>query len=180
MKGLVRRAMHEGNGGHQHPPTSLAEATSVIELDPDVGAGRALLTPADVRNKVFATVRLREGYDLAQVDTFLDQVETTLTSVLGEVARLKARLDHSSRQTSPHAGGNASRIVALAQDTADRAIASAQEEAREIVKAARAEAEAARREALGYGTRVKESLEHQVRQLRNLLAELQAQGGMPS
>lgn len=179
MKGTVRQAMHEGHGGHQHPPTGRAEATSVLEFDPDVSAGRALLTPAEVRNKVFTTARLREGYDLAQVDTFLDQVETTLTVVLGENARLKARLNHS-RQNSPHTGDSASRIVAMAQDAADRALATAQEEAREIVTAARAEAAAAKREALSYGTRMKEGLEVQARQLRNLLAELQDQDGVCS
>lgn len=172
--------MHDGHGGHQQPPASVAEApTTIIEIDPDISAGRALLTPAEVRNKVFTTVRLREGYDLAQVDTFLDQVETTLTTVLGEVARLKTRLNHS-QQTPPAASERASRIVALAQDAADRAITSAHEEAREIVRAARAEAEATKREALGYGMRMKEGLEHQVSQLRNLLVELQERDGLPS
>ena len=33
------------------------------------------LTPEDVRNKQFRTVRLREGYDEDEVDAFLDEVE---------------------------------------------------------------------------------------------------------
>ncbi len=31
------------------------------------------LTPEDVRNKQFTTVRLREGYDEDEVDAFLDE-----------------------------------------------------------------------------------------------------------
>ena len=31
------------------------------------------LSPEDVRNKQFTTVRLREGYDEDEVDAFLDQ-----------------------------------------------------------------------------------------------------------
>ena len=37
------------------------------------------LTPEDVRNKQFSTVRLREGYDMDEVDAFLDEVEAELT-----------------------------------------------------------------------------------------------------
>jgi len=32
------------------------------------------LTPEDVRNKQFSTVRLKEGYDEDEVDEFLDRV----------------------------------------------------------------------------------------------------------
>ena len=33
------------------------------------------LTPEEVRNKQFTTVRLREGYDEDEVDAFLDEIE---------------------------------------------------------------------------------------------------------
>jgi len=33
------------------------------------------LTPEDVRSKRFTPVRLREGYDMGEVDQFLDEVE---------------------------------------------------------------------------------------------------------
>ena len=36
------------------------------------------LTPEDVSNKRFTTVRLREGYDMGEVDQFLDEVEAEL------------------------------------------------------------------------------------------------------
>lgn len=161
---------HEGHGheGHGHAHPSAAEPASVVHLDVNGGS----LTPADVRNKVFATVRLREGYDMAQVDTFLDQVETALTRVLQENAALRARPDRS-RRPAASAGAGAPHIVALAQEAADRAIAMAQEEAREIVAEANGRAEAAKREALSYGGRIREGLQRQIRQLQALLTELE-------
>ncbi|GAA2074885.1 hypothetical protein GCM10009780_08810 [Actinomadura alba] len=138
-------------------------------LDPASGAG--WLTPADVHNKVFATVRFREGYDLGEVDTFLYEVETTLTRVLRDNAALRARLE-SSRHGTGTAGDSASRIVALAQQTADRAIEEAHQQAREIIAVARDRADVVRREALDYGGRLRETLESQIDQLRGLLVEI--------
>ena len=34
----------------------------------------ALLTPKDIREHTFQTVRFKEGYDVDEVDDFLDQV----------------------------------------------------------------------------------------------------------
>jgi DivIVA domain-containing protein len=166
------------NQGHEHPHTNVAAATSVVQLSPDHDGYGRLLSPADVRNRVFATVRLREGYDLADVDTFLNQVETTLNSVLRENATLRARLDIAVSQQSPlSTGDNAAHIVALAREAADQAVILAQEEARQIVADARDEAEAAKREALSYSSRMREGLEIQIRGLRNLLVQLEQQDG---
>jgi DivIVA domain-containing protein len=48
------------------------------------------LTPEDVRNKQFTTVRFKEGYDLDEVDNFLDEIEESLSAVTREVADLRA------------------------------------------------------------------------------------------
>jgi len=50
------------------------------------------LTPEDVRNKQFTTVRLREGYDEDEVDAFLDEVETELRRLIRENDELRAKL----------------------------------------------------------------------------------------
>src|SRR5687768_10383760 len=50
------------------------------------------LTPEDVSNKRFTTVRLREGYDMTEVDQFLDEVEAELTRVTRENTELQAKL----------------------------------------------------------------------------------------
>ncbi len=50
------------------------------------------LTPEDVSNKRFTPVRLREGYDMGEVDQFLDEVETELARLTKENEDLRAKL----------------------------------------------------------------------------------------
>ncbi|WP_101524177.1 DivIVA domain-containing protein [Nocardioides houyundeii] len=56
------------------------------------------LTPEDVSNKRFTPVRLREGYDMGEVDQFLDEVEAELARLTKENDDLRAKL--SSAQTA--------------------------------------------------------------------------------
>jgi DivIVA domain-containing protein len=55
------------------------------------------LTPEDVSNKRFTPVRLREGYDMGEVDQFLDEVEAELARLTRENDDLRAKL--SAAQT---------------------------------------------------------------------------------
>ena len=55
------------------------------------------LTPEDVSNKRFTPVRLREGYDMGEVDQFLDEVEAELARLTKENDELRSKL--SSAQT---------------------------------------------------------------------------------
>ena len=48
------------------------------------------LTPQEVANKQFTTVRFKEGYDLDEVDNFLDEVELTLNAMSLEVQDLRS------------------------------------------------------------------------------------------
>ena len=51
------------------------------------------LTPEDVRNKRFSPVRLRrEGYDMGEVDRFLDEVEAELVRLTRENDDLRSKL----------------------------------------------------------------------------------------
>jgi DivIVA domain-containing protein len=50
------------------------------------------LTPEDVSNKRFTPVRLREGYDMGEVDQFLDEVEAELARLTQENDELRAKL----------------------------------------------------------------------------------------
>lgn len=50
------------------------------------------LTPQDVANKEFLTVRLREGYDMQEVDQFLDDVEAELRRLYDENEQLRQGL----------------------------------------------------------------------------------------
>ena len=49
------------------------------------------LTPEDVSNKRFTPVRLREGYDMGEVDQFLDEVEAELERLLKENDDLRSK-----------------------------------------------------------------------------------------
>ncbi|GLY88360.1 DivIVA domain-containing protein [Actinoallomurus iriomotensis] len=156
--------MPENHAGHAHDghdhPYPHGGTTPVLHLP----AGGRPLTPAEVRNKVFATVRVREGYDMAQVDEFLDLVEATLDQVLRENAELRTRPAQSP------AGDGAPRLT---QHAAERTVTMATQQAKEIIADARERAEAAQREALTYGGRIREGLQDQIRQLRALLIELE-------
>jgi DivIVA domain-containing protein len=50
------------------------------------------LTPEDVSNKRFTPVRLREGYDMGEVDQFLDEVEAELARLTKENEDLRQKL----------------------------------------------------------------------------------------
>ena len=54
------------------------------------------LTPEDVRNKRFTPVRLREGYDMGEVDHFLDEVEAELERLTVENEELRAKVAAAS------------------------------------------------------------------------------------
>jgi DivIVA domain-containing protein len=50
------------------------------------------LTPEDVSNKRFTPVRLREGYDMGEVDQFLDEVEAELARLTKDNDELRSKL----------------------------------------------------------------------------------------
>ncbi len=64
------------------------------------------LTPEDVSNKRFTPVRLREGYDMGEVDQFLDEVEAELERLLKENDDLRTKL------TSSHGAGAVDEVTA--------------------------------------------------------------------
>ena len=61
------------------------------------------LTPEDVSNKRFTPVRLREGYDMGEVDQFLDEVEAELARLTKENDDLRSKLSaaQSGASTTP-------------------------------------------------------------------------------
>jgi DivIVA domain-containing protein len=57
------------------------------------------LTPEDVSNKRFTPVRLREGYDMGEVDQFLDEVEAELERLTKENDDLRTKLSAAQSGT---------------------------------------------------------------------------------
>src|SRR6202453_2173776 len=143
------------------------------------------LTPADVRNRQFSTTRLRPGYDEAEVDAFLDDIEAELSRLIQENEELRAKLAESLRGSRPavpamspplpggaepdmlmpqllgapvaapdqerrpefpsrdmpgHDMNSITRVLSLAQQTADQAVADARREADDTLGRARREA----------------------------------------
>ena len=66
------------------------------------------LTPEDVSNKRFTPVRLREGYDMGEVDQFLDEVEAELARLTKENDDLRSKLSAAQSGGSSAAAAPAS------------------------------------------------------------------------
>src|SRR6059036_3649793 len=152
------------------------------------------LTPEDVQNKRFSTVRFKEGYDEEEVDAFLDEVEAELRRLLGEntdlrsspaaaappIAAAPAPAPVAQPPAAPAEEPNeaALRTLLLAQRTADEAIAQAKQEAEQIVvsaktRAASIEAETQQQHASAMAElqRQRQSLETQIEDLRGFERE---------
>ncbi len=121
------------------------------------------LTPEDVRSKRFTPVRLREGYDMGEVDQFLDEVETELERLAKEREDLQARLgtagttagtppDAVAADAAPgrapaatmsigEASSAATRLLEIAGRNADELVTEAKENADKIIAEARTKAE---------------------------------------
>src|SRR6478609_5266233 len=57
------------------------------------------LTPEDVHKKTFTPVRLREGYDMGEVDQYLDEVESELIRLQQENDELRTKLETAATST---------------------------------------------------------------------------------
>src|ERR687895_59551 len=139
------------------------------------------LTPEDVRNKRFTPVRLREGYDMGEVDQFLDEVESELERLHHENDDLRQKLAAAQRgdgmsypqpvkeqapepihQPMPQAGPSsvaeassaAARLLEIATQNADQLDAESKEQANRILADARARAERMENEARGMASRL--------------------------
>lgn len=99
------------------------------------------LTPSEVEQKTFSTA-LR-GYDLDEVDDFLDEVVATLTELqdqLTEARTAKPAPAPAPPQPAPAIDESAvGRVLVTAQETADQIVADAQKEAEAIVAEAKVE-----------------------------------------
>jgi DivIVA domain-containing protein len=61
-----------------------------------------LLTPEDVRAKTFHTHRLIEGYDMAEVDDFLDRIHDTIRRLSVTLRKLSESIAAYEQAASPH------------------------------------------------------------------------------
>lgn len=155
------------------------------------------LTPQDIRDQQFTTVRMRTGYDMDEVDGFLDTVETEITRLLTDSDDLRARL--AKCQSQVVAGGRTPEpkteekkkdddtaaqpiVVAAPASPAEPAvppaqaafaiIEMAQKTADETIAAAKAEADALLAEAGAKASTMTADLEGQRKILEDQVAQL--------
>lgn len=112
-----------------------------------------MLTPADIDRIEFTPTRVKAGYDQDEVDNFLDRAQTALHEAQTNSERLQAEIvrlkSHVAQQTSkldalnqaptqqiPQYLGDVSRILAVAQQTADQELAAAEAKAAEVIRTA--------------------------------------------
>lgn len=74
------------------------------------------LTPQDVHSKVFGPTRFRRGYDEAEVDAFLDEVEVELTRLHREIDSLRAQLGGAAPPADGDASSTARPVTAAGDD----------------------------------------------------------------
>jgi DivIVA domain-containing protein len=72
----------------------------------------ALLTAEDILNKKFSATKFREGYDVEEVDDFLDEVVRTLNAVQEENEDLKSKLAVAERRMAELSRADASAAAA--------------------------------------------------------------------
>ena len=111
------------------------------------------LTPEDVSNKRFSTVRLREGYDMGEVDRFLDEVESELARLIAESTELRTKIGAvtgledgaaaaaataaTTVSTTAEASAAATRLLEIAGRNADELVDEARADAERILHDAR-------------------------------------------
>ena len=128
------------------------------------------LTPIDVQQKTFGTA-LR-GYDLDEVDDFLDDVVTALKDYEQRLRDAQERIGTLEMERTDHgdAEGAIARALVAAQRSADTIVAEAKEEAQRIVAAAESEAS----EAVAARDAERTSAESEIERIRSLVTDLRA------
>jgi DivIVA domain-containing protein len=129
------------------------------------------LTPEDVRNKQFSTVRMKEGYNEDEVDAFLDEVEAEVARLGDELAIAREQL--AAAAPVPEAAGTsaaAARILEMAQRTADEYVAEARRKADAMVT----DAEKSARKSVKRLEAQRIDLEARVSALRTFESEIRA------
>ena len=129
------------------------------------------LSSQDVHDKQFKLVRNSTGYDMDEVDAFLDEVEAEIARLTDEVQAAQDRFAAAS--TVPEAESTsaaAARILEMAQRTADEYMADARRKADSMVS----DAEKAARKSVKKLEAQRGDLEARVTALRTFESEIRS------
>jgi DivIVA domain-containing protein len=134
-----------------------------------------MLTITELTDKTFTTTRLREGYEIAEVDAFVAEVRETLVQQERELDELRNRpaapIDRVRGDGDPirESSVAAARLLEMATVNADQLVCEAKAEAASLVAAANDDAEQITSSALAEAGRVSADLE---RHRESVLAEV--------
>ena len=101
------------------------------------------LTPQQVNEKQFNTVKMRTGYDMDEVDSFLDEVESALGALMVENDDLRAQL--ATKPAAPVTSSEAEKKLAEAEKKAADAEKKLAEAQAKLLEADKKAAEADRK-----------------------------------
>lgn len=131
-----------------------------------------MLTPAEIEQKQFSTVRFKEGYAEEEVDAFLDRIGSDYRYLHDELAAERKQNSELRRLATTEAptqripvadeSPSAQRLLELAQKTADEIVAKANVEAHQIKAKAEHAAENVRRQAEAASLDIRRQTEEEV------------------
>jgi DivIVA domain-containing protein len=129
------------------------------------------LSSQDVHDKQFKLVRNSTGYDMDEVDAFLDEVEAEIARLTDEVEAAQERLAAASAKPGAEStSAAAARILEMAQRTADEYVADARRKADSMVT----DAEKAARKSVKRLEAQRSDLEARVTALRTFESEIRS------
>ena len=130
-----------------------------------------VLSAQDVHDKQFKLVRNSTGYDMDEVDAFLDEVEAAVATLTDKLeAAQEALRAQREEPRAPDTSAAAARILELAQQTADEYVADAKRTADALV----ADAEKSVRKSVKKLEHQRQDLEERVTALRTFESEVRA------
>ena len=133
------------------------------------------LTPLDIHNKEFT--RSFRGYDIDEVNEFLDQVIKDYESVIREKQELQEKLEEQTERLGHFSNieETLNKSILVAQETAEEVKGNAMKESKLIIKEAEKNADRIVNEALSKARRISmevEELKKQAKVFRNRLKML--------
>ena len=129
------------------------------------------LSARDVHDKQFKLVRNSTGYDMDEVDAFLDEVESAVEGLADQLEAAEERIAAlEAAPTAPDTSAAAARILEMAQQTADEYVSEARRTADGLV----ADAEKAVRKSVKKLEHQRRDLEDRVTALRTFESEIRS------
>ncbi len=128
------------------------------------------LSAQDVHDKQFKLVRNSTGYDMDEVDAFLDEVEAEIARLADELQVCQEKAAASAAPDTEAASAAGARILEMAQHTADEYIADARRTADGMV----ADAEKAARKSVKKLEAQRRELEGRVGALKTFESEIRS------